>query len=111
MADEARVFMRHPETGGVAETTQAAYDVLWQGKGWQIDRGVDATQVAHEQRVRQIATAVDVDMDKATKADLELVAGQLGRTVPPGATKDELRALVLDPVSPEDGTTNATLPA
>lgn len=106
-------WMRHPETGGVAQTSQEAFDALWKGKGWQLDPGVDKAQVEHERRLREILGGMDLTVEqlqRQTKLTLVEVAGQLGRTVDPNANKGALLETVLDPTSPEDGTTTTAQP-
>lgn len=106
MAEVERTYMSHPETGGVAEVTQEAFDALWQHNGWVLTPHVDAAQVAHDQRVRQVSSTLGIeDLQSATKAVLTEVAGQLGRSVPAGANKQQLLEVIESPVSPEDGTT------
>ena len=100
------VYMTHPEVEGTATTSREAFDKVWREKGWVEAKGVDAEQLAHETRVRQVAATLGIDdVTSATKAQLVEVAGQLGRTVPAGANKAQLEELVHAPESPEDGTT------
>ena len=100
------VFMTHPDVEGTGQASREAFDAVWSDKGWTIAKGVDAEQVAHDTRLRQVQATLGIDkLDTARKAELEEVAGQLGRSVPTGATKAQLVELVQSPVSPEDGST------
>lgn len=101
-----RMWMKHPDSEGYAEVTREAFDSLWSGKGWVAAGDVDRAEVEHQRRVRQVAGDLEVDdLTKATKDVLTDVAGQLGRTVPKGATKEQILHVIEEPVSPEDGST------
>lgn len=86
---DEQVTMRHPETGGVTETSREAFDAVWSEKGWQLVGGTDAALL-------RVTGGKDLDaLRKETKAVVADVAERMtGEPADPHATKDQLLDVV-----------------
>jgi hypothetical protein len=74
------VRMKHPETGGEAEATEAAFDEVWQPKGWEIvERYSDPS-----------APTIESRLSKLTKD--ELIDRAVARGVASDGTKNDIAA-------------------
>jgi ABC-type taurine transport system ATPase subunit len=89
----AMVVMTHPETGGVAHTTEEAFKLVWEPRGWQLADPVDVA-------VGEVL-GVDVsDVDDLSKEQLLEVAATLGVEGAASSTKKELAAGIRARVAP-----------
>lgn len=76
-----RLFMRHPETGGVSQTTRKAFTNAWSSKGW---KEVEAKDLKDEDVRRVLAEeyGVSVSEEAKPKEIKEALAGALGNDLP-----------------------------
>jgi hypothetical protein len=82
--------MKNPESGGVAEVTEEAFDDLWARKGW-----VEATQDEYDLQESLSDASVPFDLETAKKSDLiaRATALQVEATGTADEIRDRLRAL------------------
>lgn len=58
---DAAMVMRHPVTGGVAETTREAFEKVWQSKGWQEGAPSDLPPQWRPQNALRVRDLIDRD--------------------------------------------------
>src|SRR5688572_20658156 len=66
------VAMAHPETGGVAEATRAAFEEVWEPRGWKLaDDAAKLKSLSKDELLQRAAERGLVDVtDQMTKADI-----------------------------------------
>lgn len=72
MSEFVWVTMFHPETEGVAEVTEDAFNAVWAPKGWKLVEKASADLInLSRARLQEIAAERGVDISQArTKADV-----------------------------------------